>query len=356
MPYDPIGLKESTPLSVSRSISAYDYLRISESFFRVDRSLVFPDLISLKDGSILTKGDAVLSSDALIYDSVSYKGATQVNALDVFSDDSISYTKTYSPILFTMLAYRVRPRYLTLSVSDVISTTDYVSYTKTYSPILFTMLAYRVKPRYLTLSVSDYDIASDYLSIIKMKTISVLDSVLYDSTSYTNTYSPVFFTMLAYRVKPRYLMLSVSDYPVINDNGSYVKVKVVSVYDYNIGYDYRPLVINRSIIVNDYKVIYDEIVAAKPNTLSVYDKMGYDYVPNQNPSNVHFMSIYPNPSVFGILVSDYGVLYDSASAVRPYKPVVISDIIGVNDGVSMKNMTVMVYDKLIADNAALNNV
>jgi len=260
MPYDPIGLKESTPLSASRSISAYDYLRISESFFRVDRSLVFPDLMSLKDGSILTKENAVLSNDSLIYDSVSYKGAIQVNALDVFSDDSISYTKTYSPILFTMLAYRVRPRYLTLSVSDVISTTDYVTYTKTYSPILFTMLAYRVRPRYLTLSVSDY------------------------------------------------------------------------------------------------KLVYDYMPVAKGKSVSVYDKMGYDYVPNMNPSNVHFMSIYPNPNTYGILVSDYGVLYDSATAVRPYKPVVILDTIGVNDGIQMKNMTVAVYDKLVADNAALNKV
>ena len=244
MSYDPIGLKESTPLSVSRSISAYDYLRISEGFFHVDRSLVFPDLIDVVDESILTKENTVLSNDALIYDSVSYKGTTQVNAFDVFSDDSISYTKTYSPILFTMLAYRVRPRYLTLSVSDVISTTDYVAYTKTYSPI----------------SISDYNLIYDYMSVAKRKSISV------------------------------------------------------------------------------------------------YDKMGYDYVPNQNPSDIHFMSIYPNPTTHSILVSDYGVLYDSATAVRQYKPVVISDITGVKDGVQMKNMTVMVYDKLIADNAALNNV
>jgi len=260
MPYDPIGLKESTPLSVSRSISAYDYLRISEGFFRVDRSLVFPDLIDVVDESILTKENTVLSNDALIYDSVSYKGTTQVSAFDVFSDDSISYTKTYSPILFTMLAYRIKPRYLTLSVSDVISTTDYVAYTKTYSPIFFTMLAYRVRPRYLTLSVSDYNL------------------------------------------------------------------------------------------------IYDYIPVAKGKSVSVYDKMGYDYVPNMNPSDIRFISIYPNPTTYGILVSDYSISYDSAIAVRPYKPVVISDIIGVNDGVSIKNMTVMVYDKLIADNAALNKV
>jgi hypothetical protein len=260
MPYDPIGLKESTPLSVSRSISAYDYLRISESFFRVDRSLVFPDLIGLEDRSILTKENAVLSDDALIYDSIGYKGAVQVNVLDKLITDYMSYTKTYSPLLFTMLAYRVRPRYLTLSVSDVISTTDYVTYTKTYSPILFTMLAYRVRPRYLTLSVSDY------------------------------------------------------------------------------------------------KLVYDYMPVAKGKSISVYDKMGYDYVPSMNPDNVHFMSIYPNPTTYGILVSDYGVLYDSASAVRPYKPVAVLDAIGVKDGVSMKNMTVMVYDKLVSDNAALNNV
>jgi len=116
------------------------------------------------------------------------------------------------------------------------------------------------------------------------------------------------------------------------------------------------LVANRSIIVNDYKVIYDKIVAAKPNTLSVYDKMGYDYVPSMNPSDIRFISIYPNPTTYGIMVSDYGISYDSAIAVRPYRPVVVLDVIGVKDGVQMKNRAVAVYDKLVADNAALNKV
>jgi hypothetical protein len=84
--------------------------------------------------------------------------------------------------------------------------------------------------------------------------------------------------------------------------------------------------------------------------------MGYDYVPSMNPSDVRFMSIYPNPSTFSILVSDYGVLYDSATAGRPYKPVVVLDVVGVKDGVSMKNRAVMAYDKLVADNVALNKV
>jgi hypothetical protein len=394
MPYDPIGIKESAPFRVSRSVLASDYLRISESFFRVDRSLVFPDRIDVKDGSILVKENTVLSSDALIYDSASYKGAVQVNAYDVFSDDSISYTKTYSPILFTMLAYRVRPRYLTLSINDVISTKDYVSYTKTYSPILFTMLAYRVRPRYLTLSISDltlvkdnaayikakvvlisdyktaYDsvipskaaqinvlekviadssyaknktlLVSDYKMVYdsvgynKAKQVGVLDSLISDYVSYTKTYSPILFTMLAYRVRPRYLTLAMSDYSVVKDSGSYVKVKVVSVYD--------------------YKVVYDGIVVTKPKAVSVYDKIAYDYVPSMNPSNVHFMSIYPNPSSYGILVSDYGVFYDSATARRTYKTVLVSDVVGVKDGVSMKNRTVMVYDRLATDNAALNKV
>jgi len=260
MPYDPIAVKESTPLSVSRSVLASDYLRISESFFRVDRSLVFPDLINVADVSVLVKENAVLPNDVLIYDSISYKGATQVNDLDKLITDYASYSKTYSPVLFTMLAYRVRPRYLTLSVSDVISTTDYVSYTKTYSPMLFTMLAYRVRPRYLTLSISDY------------------------------------------------------------------------------------------------KLVYDYMPVAKGKSVSVYDKMGYDYVPSMDPNSIHYMSIYPNPTTYGILVSDYGVFYDSATARRPYKSVVVLDVIGVKDGISMANRTVMVYDKLVADNAALNSV
>jgi hypothetical protein len=260
MPYDSIGVKESTPLSVSRSVLASDYLRISESFFRLNRSLVFPDGINVADASELVKENAVLTSDTLLYDSISYKGAIQVNALDKLVADYISYTKTYSPILFTLLAYRVRPRYLTLSVSDVISTSDYVSYTRTYSPILFTMLAYRVRPRYLTLSISDY------------------------------------------------------------------------------------------------KLVYDYMPTAKGKSVSAYDKVGYDYVPSMNPSSVHFMSIYPNPTTYGTLVSDYGILYDSAVAVRPYKPVVVLDVIGVKDGVSIAKRSVVAYDKLVADSVALNKV
>jgi len=432
MPYDSIGLKESVPLSVSRSVLANDYLRISESFFRVDRSLVFPDHINVADASTLVKEGTVLSSDKLIYDSISYKGAIQVNALDKLIADYISYTKTYSPILFTILAPRVRPRYLTLLISDyniikdsgsyvkikTVSIYDYkiaydsivsskatwinmldklitdasyaknetllasdriaydsidynkaiqvgasdlllydnISYTKTYSPILFTILAPRVKPRYLTLPISDYVIVSDYQTTVKMKIVYALDSIFYDNTSYTKTYSPLLFTMLAYRVRPRYLTLLISDYSVVKDSGSYVNVKIATVYDYNIGYDYRPVVINRTIMVSDYKTMYDKIVAVKPISVLVYDKVVYDYVPSMNPSNVHFMSIYPNPTTYGILVSDYGIFYDSATAIRPYKPVVVLDAIGVKDGTAMKNRTVMAYDKLVADNVVLNKV
>jgi len=231
MPYDPIGLKESTPLSVSRSISAYDYLRISEGFFRVDRSLVFPDLIDVVDESILTKENTVLSNDALIYDSVSYKGATQVNAFDVFSDDSISYTKTYSPILFTMLAYRVRPRYLTLSIPDLTLVKDNASYIKVKIASAYDKIVYdsvisskavwiNILDRLITdssyaknetLLASDY-IAYDSSNYKKANKIDASDSVFYDVTSYTKTYSPLLFTILAYRVKPRYLTLPISDY------------------------------------------------------------------------------------------------------------------------------------------------
>jgi hypothetical protein len=56
------------------------------------------------------------------------------------------------------------------------------------------------------------------------------------------------------------------------------------------------------------------------------------------------------------LASDYGIFYDSATAIRPYKPVVVLDAIGVKDGTAMKNRTVMAYDKLVADNVVLNKV
>ena len=472
MPYDSIGVKESTPLSVSRSVLASDYLRISEGFFRLNRSLVFPDGINVADASELVKENAVLASDALLYDSISYKGTIQVNALDKLVADYISYTKTYSPILFTLLAYRVRPRYLTLLISDyniikdsesyikmnVVSVSDRIvydsiisskatqinivdkliadtlyaknetllvsdriaydsidynkavqvrasdslfydstSYAKTYSPILFTMLAYRVRPRYLTLSIPDYFIIKDggsyikiesvlipdykniydniatknatllvldyilikdYFDLIKSNNIIVSDSIFYDNILTKNIALSVsdYKTVSDYGITLSTKQISVSDYFIIKDSGSYVKIKVVSVSDYNIGYDYRPLAVNRSIVVNDYKTIYDKIIATKPKTLSAYDKMGYDYVPSMNLSSVHFMSIYPNPSTFSILVSDYGVFYDTATARRQYKPVVVLDVIGVKDGVSIAKRSVVAYDKLVADSVALNKV
>jgi len=130
-----------------------------------DSKIIYDSVISSKAVQIGTldkliadalnaKNETLLSSDYIAYDSSNYKKAIQINTYDLVVNDNISYTKTYSPILFTMLAYRVRPRYLTLSVSD-------------------------------------YGIASDYPTIVKMKTVVVSDSVFYDITSYTKTYSPI---------------------------------------------------------------------------------------------------------------------------------------------------------------------
>jgi len=244
MPYDQIVVKESTLFGATRSILIGDYIRVSESFFYVDRSLVFSDKIIMIDKSLLTKVNAIMINETIMKDYINYKGVVRVNVLDKLITDYASYTKTYYQIL----------------VNDVIPIKDYTTYTKTYSPVLFTMLAYRVRLRYLTLSISDY------------------------------------------------------------------------------------------------KFVYDYMPVAKGKRISVYDKIAYDYVPSMNPGDIYYMSIYPNPMTYGILVSDYGIFYDAATATRPYKPVVVLDVVGVKDGVAMKNRTIMVYDKLVADNVVLNRV
>jgi len=169
-----------------------------------------------------------------------------------------------------------------------------------------------------TVSVYDNKLISDVASYARTYyQISVRDVIsINDYVAYTKTYSPILFTMLAYRVRYRYQTLSISD----------------------------------------YKFIYDYISVYKNKNISVLDKMGYDYVPSMDPNSIHYMSIYPNPTTYGTLVSDYGIFYDSATARRPYKPVVVLDVIGVKDGISMAKRSVAAYDKLVADNATLNRV
>lgn len=151
-------------------------------------------------------------------------------------------------------------------------------------------------------------------------------------------------------------ILSVSDYLTITDGGSYININTVSVSDHNIVYDYMPIAKNRAIIASEYNILYGYVIASRRNPISVSDyKMIYDYVPSMDPTTIHYMAIYTNPTEYSILISDYSAIVDYAVATIKRKAIAVLDVMVIKDGVSMAKRSVTAYDKLVVDNILLNN-
>ena len=267
-------------------------------------NLFFPSDQILRDAGYVGHVYVLVSDYIVIFDSVISGSQNVVNVADLMGllDSGNKLKTVYILVKDTVLTLESFSHVNRgLKVSETIYSIDYGSL-KTLN----------------TVSVYDNKLISDVASYARTYyQISVRDVIsINDYVAYTKTYSPILFTMLAYRVRYRYQTLSISD----------------------------------------YKFIYDYISVYKNKNISVLDKMGYDYVPSMDPNSIHYMSIYPNPTTYGTLVSDYGIFYDSATARRPYKPVVVLDVIGVKDGISMAKRSVAAYDKLVADNATLNRV
>ncbi|MCC6024414.1 MAG: hypothetical protein LM600_06905, partial [Thaumarchaeota archaeon] len=136
---------------------------------------------------------------------------------------------------------RVPIRYATLSVLDAVSVSDRLNtvavktvpasdfvladsatYSKSYSPLFFTLFRRRIPVRYLALSVSDRVSVLDSASIVKIKVVGVFDAVA------VADYAAV-----------RNIAVRADDYAVISDSASVAEINVVPVADY-IAYDYVP--------------------------------------------------------------------------------------------------------------------
>ena len=260
--YDVIPQPDTANRSGNVTLSVTDIISIPEWFFRVNKALKIFEVYIPFELATASAVPTIYADDLfIIYDlGASVNAIKATSAFDKLIADFMSYTKSYSPLLFTLFQRKVPIVYKTLSVLDTVAISERIDYVKSYSPLLFTLFQRKVP--------------------IVYKSLGVLDIV----------------------------------------------------------------------------AVKDGLSTAVAKSVSAYDHIMYDYVPSMNPSSVHFMSIYPNPTTYGTLVSDYGILYDSAVAVRPYKPVVVLDVIGVKDGVSISKRSVVAYDKLVADSVALNKV
>jgi len=201
--YDVIAQLDAVDKSGNVTLSATDILSTPEWFFRVNRALKIFETYILYELATASAVPTIFAKDlSVVYDLVaSINTIKTVYAFDKLVADSISYTKSYSPLFFSLFQRRVPIVYKTLSVIDVLA-------------------------------------VADSLSITVVKTVPASDYVVFDSVAYTKSYSPLFFSLFQRRVPIVYKTLSVLDVVTVAD---YVDVKniAVSVSDY-VMYDYVP--------------------------------------------------------------------------------------------------------------------
>jgi len=245
--YDIITQPDSAAKSGQVTISVRDILTIPEWFFRVNKALKILEVFTPYELATAFNAPTIYVEDyAIIYDlGASLSAVKTVSVLDRPITDGASYSKSYSPLLFSMLLQRRTPvRYLTLEVFDRL-VTDSVSYAKSYSPLLFSMLTRRVPIRYLTLSVSDGVVVADYA--VAKNIVHAYDYIIYDyvpnmspsDIRYISLYAnvgmrsiSVFDRVPMYEsvwVGPRVITIYARDY-LISDSATVVK-KSVHAYD-----------------------------------------------------------------------------------------------------------------------------
>ena len=238
--YDIISQFDAATRSGNVTLSVTDILSIPEWFFRVNKALkIFEGYIpyELATASAIP---AVYADDLfIIYDlGASVNAVKTASVLDKLVADSVSYTKSYSPLFFTLFQRRVPVVYKTLSVLDIVAVkdglstavtkavsafdyvvSDSVSYTKSYSPLFFTMFQRRVPVVYKTLSVADV-LALDSASVIVRKVVSVSDFIMYD---YVPSMSPSDIIYIGLYSNPGTYGLSVSETGIVYDSAAVVK-------------------------------------------------------------------------------------------------------------------------------------
>jgi hypothetical protein len=405
--YDVVSQFDAATRSGNVTLSVTDILSIPEWFFRVNKALkIFEGYIpyELATASAIP---AIYADDLfIIYDlGASVNVVKVVSVFDKLITDGISYTKSYSPLFFTLSRRKTPIRYLTLPVSDGFGISDYASVKKIIivsagdsvtadsasakgvvavpvSDYGLLTDAYDLRNRaiavYDIIPVIDYGTAVkakvlealDYISVAdnvdskKAVVITALERLVADGTSYTKSYSPLFFSLLRRKVPIVYKTLSVLDVVAVKDGASVVPIKVVSVLDVVPVAD-RVDVKNIAISVSDY-VMYDSAVPVRYAVLSVFDIISlpdsvsvvarkvvsasdlimYDYVPNMSPSSIRYRSLYANVGMRTISVLDRITPYESVWVGPRVVTVNARDYL-VSDGAIIIKRSVHAYDVVV---------
>ena len=182
--YDIISQFDAATRSGNVTLSATDILSISEWFFRVNKALkIFEGYIPYEFATASAISTIYANDLSIVYDlGASINAIKTASAFDKLVADSVTYTKSYSPLFFTMFQRKVPIIYKTLSVMDTIAVSERVDYVKSYSPLFFTMFQRKVPVVYKTLSISDIVDVKDSASVVQIKayTVHVSDYIIYD--------------------------------------------------------------------------------------------------------------------------------------------------------------------------------
>jgi hypothetical protein len=389
--YDVILQPDAATRSGNVTLSVADILSVQEWFFRVNRALkIFEGYIPYELATA-SAVPAIYADDlSIIYDlGASINAIKTASAFDKLITDYATYTKSYSPLFFSILRRKVPIVYKTLSVLDTIAVSERVDYTKSYNTLFFSLFQRRAPIRYITLSVSDGFDISDYASVKKIIVVSAGDSVIADSASAKG--------VVAVPVSDYGLLVDVSDLrnraiavydiiPVI-DYGTAVKAKVLEVLDYISVADsvdlkkavavtaleklitdyvtytksYSPLfftllrrktpIVYKTLSVLDVIAVKDSLSTVVVKTVPAYDYIGFDSVSYAKSYSPLFFTLFQRkvPIVYKTLsVLDVVAVKDSASVV-PIKVVSVLDVVPVADRVDVKNIAISVSDFIMYD-------
>jgi len=249
--YDIIQQPDTATRSGNVTLSVTDILSIPEWFFRVNKALkIFEGYIPYELATV-SAIPAIFAKDlSIVYDlGASINAIKTASAFDKLITDYVTYTKSYSPLFFTLLRRRVPIVYKTLSVLDTVAISERVDYVKSYSPLFFTMFQRKVPIVYKTLSISDIVDVKDSASVVQIKayTVHVSDFIMYDyvpsmSTSdvkYRSLYANVGMRTISVLdritpyesvwVGPRVITVNARDY-LVSDGAAIVK-RSVHAYD-----------------------------------------------------------------------------------------------------------------------------
>ena len=339
--YPTVGDSASAIGAVAIFVPDYGLLTDLTSF--INRTIAVYDVIPVAEYGSAIGAIALEAKDyATVGDYTSGNKVPSVTAFDAVVADSVSTSRSYSPLLFSILQRRIPISYRTLSVLDgitvadgaslkkfiIVSVSDYGLVFDSSLPInvainaydsVITDVASAVSAK--AVSVSDYIAASESVSAIVAKMVSALDVLISDSVTTSKSYLPLFYSLLQRRIPIRYMTLSVSDYAATADSAGAVEIKMVFVSDVVAVADYAA-VKNIGISASDY-VLYDSasVVLIKMVTVSASDYVMYDNVPNMAPSDIDYIGLYSNSKISGLAVSELGIVYDSVSAVNRSVPV-----------------------------------